>query len=169
MKKLLFICCLLSAQFGFSQPTAELTPQGFASVEIPKPNKPEDKIVETVRNWVADYNKNNDYGYDIYDVTDTSLKIDSQKENAFFYSNHGENYFHRIKYTLKVDILESNFKVTFSVKEVYTKKTLTEITVADFFTPDGKLKEDYLDAKPSLEKTANGILKSFYDYMADTN
>lgn len=169
MKKALLLLCFLATATGFSQPKTELTSKGFTAVQVPIPDIPSDKITDAIRAWASEYNKSNEYGYDVYDVTETSISIDSQRDNAFYYTNRGETYYHRIKYSLKIERQQAVFKVTFVLKEVYTKRTLTEITVADFFAPDGRLKEDYVEVKPSLEKTANNILKSFANYMAQAN
>src|SRR5690606_39711785 len=103
---------------------------------------------------------------DLYDVTETSFKIDGHRPNAFYYRNRGEAFYHRIKYTIHVQIQDLVYTTGFSVKEIYTSKVLTNMTTADFFAADERLKEEYLDAKPSLDKTANGILRSFTNYMA---
>ena len=41
------------------------------------------------------------------------------------------------------------------------------MTPADFFTPDGMLKDDMDEAKASLEKTANTALASFAKFISD--
>jgi hypothetical protein len=69
---------------------------------------------------------------------------------------------------MRVEFNPETIKVQFSVKEVYADKTLTTLSVDKFFLPDGRLKDDYRDAKPSLEKTANAIMNNFADFMART-
>lgn len=58
------------------------------------------------------------------------------------------------------------YTLTFIVKEIYIDNVLLKTTVADFFTSEGKLKEDYKDVKPSLESTANRIIKSYINFIA---
>lgn len=147
----------------FAQPTLEMKPNGFASVTINSPNKPLEKLIESATAWAPYYNKK---GYDIYDVSDHSITIDAWKENAYFYRNLGERYDYNITYSLKVVFnADQTYTLTFKVKDVYAKKNLVKTTVADFFTPEGKLKEDFLDVKPSLENTANKIVKSFGEFI----
>lgn len=170
MKKLLFLLLFATAGPLFCQIKMELTPDGFASVDIQKPNVPQQKLEDRIRAWVSAYNEKNEFGYDIYEVSESGMKIDAYKMNAFYYRNRGEVYQHRIKYTLKIDYLDTSLRVKFSVAEVYAGKNLLQLSIPDFFNPDnGKLKDDYLDAKPSLEKTASKIVESFASYMAETN
>jgi hypothetical protein len=161
MKKpfLFFFVLLTAAVFG--QAKMELTPTGFATLSFPKPAKTLEKLIEHSRNWAAFYNRNNDFPYDVYDVTATSLSIDGFVENAFYYRNNGEVFHHRIKYTLKIEFGKDTYDLRFIVREIYADKTLTKTTVADYFTPDGKLKEDFEDVRPSLEKTAAEVVRSF--------
>jgi len=165
MKNHFIALLLLCATSVFAQINLELQPQGFPSVTINRPAVPEDKLIETIRNWVATYNEKNQYGYDISEVSSTGMTIDAHKQNAFYYRNRGELYQHRIRYTMRLDFGET-IKVQFSVKEIYAQKRLTTLDVADFFLPDGRLKDDYRDAKPSLEKTANSILNNFSEFMS---
>jgi hypothetical protein len=153
---LLFLTAVVSAQ------EFVLTPKGFDPVEIPRPNKPTDKLIESAKAWADDYNKQE---HDVYNVTENSLDIDARKENAFFYHNLGELFTQHVNYTLRVNFGNETVRLQFIVKDIYTKKTLTKMTVADFFMPDGTLKEDLEEAKPSLEKTANNILKSFARFI----
>ncbi|NUY81996.1 hypothetical protein HUK80_13915 [Flavobacterium sp. MAH-1] len=166
MKNCFLLLLLLAFSPIFSQIRMELTPQGFPSQVIAKPSVPSDKLIESVRNWVATYNEKNEYGYDITEVSESGMTIDAYKRNAFFYRNKGEAYQHRIRYTMVLEFTPDNIKIKFAVKEIYDQKKLLELAVADFFRPDGKLKADYLDAKPSLEKTVNGIVNNFAEYMS---
>jgi hypothetical protein len=163
MKSLILSLFIFSVAVSLAQPKLELTPNGFPPIEIPKPNKTPEKLIEASKGWADYYNKKE---HDVYDVTENSFSIDAMKENAFFYRNLGETFQFRIKYTLKVEFLEKALRLSFIVKEIYTKQTLTKTTVSDFFTPDGKLKDDYEEAKPSLERTANDIAKSYADFIS---
>ncbi|SCY66040.1 hypothetical protein [Flavobacterium caeni] len=148
-----------------AQPSVEMTPRGFAPITIPSPAKPLEKLMEAATAWAPFYNKN---GHDVYDVGNNALTVDALRENAYFYRNLGERFDYNIVYTLKI-VFNDNRTCTlsFSVKEIYAKEAPVKTTVADFFTPEGKLKEDYLEVKPSLELTANKIVKSFADFIAN--
>lgn len=140
----------------------ELTPAGFSPVEIPRPSMPNEKLIDLAKAWAPFYNKD---GYDVYDVTPTSVTIDGIKNNAFYYRNLGEVFQHRIKYTLKAEFSATTCTMTLTVGDIYANSNVTTMTVSDFFTPDGRLKEDYEEVRPSLEKTAQNILRSFAAFI----
>lgn len=165
MKNIYFLLMLLWFP-ATAQAPLTLTPQGFEPVEIQRPDRPLDRIQEHIRAWLADYNKYNEWGYDVYGASAESVHIDAYKDNAFYYQNKGETFQHRIKYTIVLEIREHTISYRFSVKEIYADKKLLNLTVAKLFNSEGQLKSDYREAKPSLEKTANDILSSFASYMA---
>jgi hypothetical protein len=164
MKKPLTLLLCFLACAALAQPKLELTPTGFPAIEIARPDKTNEKLIEASKDWAPSYNRQQ---HDVYDVTANSLSIDAIRENAFFYRNLGEIYSYRIRYTLKVVFGEKTCRLEFFVRDIYAKKTLTKMTVGDFFTPEGKLKEDYAEVKPSLEKTANNILQSYTDFISN--
>lgn len=148
----------------WSQPKLKMTPNGFAPVELPTPNFINEKLIEKSKSWAAYYNKN---GFDVFNVTENSLTISALNENAYFYRNIGVTYSYNIRYNMTIVFKDNNtYSLTFEVKEIYAKEVLVQTTIADFFTPDGKLKEDYKEVKPSLEKTVNRIVKSYSSYIA---
>lgn len=153
----------LLVTFATSAQTLELTPRGFAPVTFKTPNKPSDKLMEAVKTWAATYNKK---GHDVYDVTANSATVDALRESAYFYRNLGQRYDYNIVYSLKIDFNDDKtYTLTFSVKQVYAKEVPVKTTVADFFAPDGRLKDDYVEVKPSLENTANKIVSAFVDFL----
>lgn len=165
MKNIVPLLLFFYSVIGLAQPKMEMTPKGFPAVEITTPNKPNEKLIEAAKAWAATFNKN---GYDVYDVTRNSLKIDGLRRNAYFYRHLGETFTYNIKYTLEV-IFRSDrtYSLVFSMKEAYAKEALVKTTISDFYLPDGKLKEDFTDVKPSLESTADKIVKSFSDFIAN--
>lgn len=154
--KLLFFFLMLASTAIAQQ--FELTPNGFDAIEMPRPNRTNEKLIEMTKDWADYYHKD---GHDVYNVTANSLDIDAFKDNAFFYHNLGELFSHRVKYTMRISFEKDVCRVRFIVKEIYAKKTLIKMTPTDFFTPDGLLKDDMDEAKASLEKTANNALNSF--------
>lgn len=153
----------MAAQAVFAQ-QFELTPNGFDAVEITRPNRTNEKLIELTKAWADYYHR---HGHDAYNVTANSIDIDAFKDNAFFYHNLGELFTHRIRYTMRFNFTDEVCRVRFIVKEIYVKKTLIKMTPADFFTPDGMLKDDMDEAKASLEKTANNALASFAKFISD--
>lgn len=162
MKKLLSIFCLLYCCFAFSQEKIELTPNGFATVVITKPNIPLENLIDASKSWALSYNKN---GADVYEVTSNSLKIDALKKGAFHYYSLGERYTFDIKYTLAVEFGDVNYTLKVIVKEIYTDDKPIKSTLAAYFTPEGKIKEGFEEVKPSLEITVNKLISSFATYI----
>ena len=163
MKHLLKITCLFWITFCSSQTNLELTPQGFASLEFKTPDRPVDELFRGSKSWAPYYNKK---GYDIFDVTENSLKIEARIANAFYSYNVGVKYNYDIVYTMKVVFgTDKKYSLSISVKEIYAENVLLKTTVADFFTEDGRLKDDFRDSKPALEKTINKVVKSFTGYI----
>lgn len=163
MKHLLSIALLFCIGLSSAQAKLELTPKGFMPVEMKTPNLPPDQLIDVSKAWAAYYNKN---GYDVFDVTEKSLTIEAKVENAYYYYNVGVKYNCDIKYSLRIVFQENKtYKLSVTVKELYGENQLLKTTVADFFTPEGKLKDDFRDAKPSLEKTVNNIIKSFANFI----
>lgn len=150
---------------GYSQEVPEMTPQGFAPITFETPKKTNQKLIEAAKDWAPYYNKK---GYDIYDITENSLSIDGWKTNAYFYRHLGERYNYNIRYTLKIVFnTDKTYTITFILKEVYAKEILVKTQLADFFTPEGKLKDDFTAVKPSLENTVEKILNSFSSFIAN--
>lgn len=164
MKYLLHIALFFYITITSAQTKLELTPQGFQSLEMKTPNLPQDQLIQVSKAWAPYYNKN---GYDVSEVTENSLLIDARVENAYYYYNVGVKYNCDIKYSLKIVFSEDKkYTLTITVKELYGENALLKTTVADFFTPEGKLKDDFRDAKPSLEKTVNSIVRSFTNFIS---
>jgi hypothetical protein len=164
MKHLLGIILFFGMTISLAQTKLEMTPKGFAPLEIETPNRPIHKLLEQSKEWAPYYNKD---GSDVFDVTENSLTIEARYENAYYYWNIAVKYNFDIKYSLKIVFREDQkYTLTFIVKEIYTDRVPLKTTVADFFTPEGKLKDDYKDVKPSLERTANKIAKSYINFIA---
>ena len=162
-KIILFTILLLTSLPAIAQPKLEMTPQGFAPVDIPRPPRTNEKLIELSRDWAAEHNRRE---HDVYDVTQNGLKIDGVRQNAFYYRNRGETYHYNIRYTLAINFGETAVSIHFSVKDIFVRQTLSEKTIADFFAPDGRLKSDYLEVKPSLEETVNKIVGSYIEYIS---
>ncbi|REG94121.1 hypothetical protein [Flavobacterium aquicola] len=164
MKYLFKIILFFWITISLAQPKLEMTPKGFAPLEIETPNRPINKLLELSKDWAPYYNQD---GYDVFDVTENSLTIEARCKNAYSYWNIGVKYNFDIKYSLKIVFGKNQkYTLTFIVEEIYTDRVPLKSTVADFFTPGGKLKEDFKDVKPSLERTVNKIVKSYINYIA---
>ncbi len=164
MKYFLNITLFFLVTLSSAQTNLELTPKGFATLELKTPNKPLDQLITTSKSWASVYNKK---GADVSEVTENSLTIDAKILNAYYTYNVGVKYNYDIEYILKIEFQSNNtYTMDISVKDIYTENIAVKTTTADFFTAEGKLKDDFKDAKPSLENTINKILKSYTNFIA---
>jgi hypothetical protein len=165
MKYLLHVALFFWIATSSAQPRLELKPQGFEKLELKTPNKPLDRLMELSKSWASYYNKN---APDISEVTLNSLTIEARVENAFYSYNVGVKNNYDIRYSLKISFNEDQkYTLSIAVKEIYTENVLVKTTVADFFNAEEKLKDDFRDAKPSLENTVNKIVKSYVNFIAE--
>ena len=165
MKHFLPLFLLFSCAPIWSQPLMEMTPKGFTQISFKTPNKTLEKLMELSKAWPSAYNKES---YDITNVTENSITVTALKSSAAYYYNVGVRYDYNIRYELKVVFnVDKTFTLTFNPKEFYANEVLTKTTVADFFTPEGKLKDDFIDTKPSLEATAERIVRSYINFISN--
>lgn len=168
IRRLITIICFLYAGTAAAQPQAELLPGGFATFEIDIPATPNEKLVELSKNWAMEYNHRktlDQQGYDITDVTETSLTITAYRRNAFYYTNRGEAFDHDIRYEMRLAFNENRYTLQFVVIGIYLDNSRIEYLLLDYFTTKGELKEGYSEIKPSLEATVNSIIKSHYNFI----
>lgn len=164
MKHFLKITLFFWIVVSTAQTKLELTPKGFTPLEIEMPNQPIHKLIEQSKEWASYYNEK---GSDVFAVTENSLTIEARYENGYYSWNLAVKYNFDIKYSLKIVFGENQkYTLTFIVKEIYMDRVPLKTTATDFFTSEGKLKDDFKDAKPSLESTANKIIKSYINFIA---
>lgn len=165
MLRLLYLFLLLPV-VTLAQPSLELGPSGFAQITVSIPATPNDKLIELTGSWAQEYNRGNSRGYDITDVTDTTITITSYKKNAFYYRDRGESFNHSIGYTTKLNFKEGNYTVAFSVNDIYVDNDkLLDYKIPDYFTAEGRLKDGYTGLDTSLEKNVNEIVLSHYNFL----
>jgi hypothetical protein len=164
MKYVLHIALFFFVTLSSAQTTIELTPQGFASIEMKTPDKPLDQLITASKSWASVYNKK---GADVSEVTENSLTVDAKIVNAYYTYNVGVKYNYDIEYTLKIEFQSNKtYTMRISVKDIYTENIVVKTKTADFFTAEGKVKDDFKDAKPSLENSINKVLKSYVNFIA---
>lgn len=162
MNRILTLILFIAAT-AFAQPKTELAPAGFSTVTVTIPASVPEKMVELTKNWALEANRRG--SFDVSEVTTNTITVTANKKDAFYYRSKGEGYDHDIRYDLKLNFSESSYTATFVVKEIYADNVRIESTVADFFSSDGAPKVGFEDVKPSLEATANTILKSHYNFI----
>src|SRR6187551_3450917 len=91
-----------------AQTKLELTPKGFAPLEIETPNQPINKLIEQSKVWAPHYNIN---VADVFDFTANSLTIEARYENAYYNYNLAVKYNFDIKYRIKI-VFGENQKYT---------------------------------------------------------
>ena len=163
MKRLIAIAFLSFTPIWAQPPQVELSRTGFPAVDVSIPNTPNEKLVDLTKNWALEtYKRGN---FDVTDVTDNTVTISAVERRAFFYRNKGEGFDHDIRFDMKFTFSDNRYTVNFTVRQIFADGVRIEYAVPDYFTSDGKLKEDYDEVKPSLEATVNKILRSHYNFI----
>ncbi|HEU4495711.1 MAG TPA: hypothetical protein VFR70_01545 [Flavobacterium sp.] len=147
-----------------AQIKVELTAKGIIPNVISGKLAPmtDEAFIDTSQAWAQEFSKGE---ADALDITQNSLAIEAFRDNAFYYTNRGETFYHRIKYRMEIAKSGGTYTCSFKILEIYTKRTLLKSAVADYFLPDGKVKEDFEEVKPSLERSIGIILNSYDRYM----
>jgi len=165
MKNFYLFIVLFISIFSFGQSKSELLPNGtFPPVEEAINPMTNEKFLDATKLWIREFSRGE---YDITEVTENSLTIDAFRDNAFLYTNRGESFLYKIKYQMKIVKTGNKYATSFKVTEIHTKKTILESSMADYFTSEGKLKEGFEEVKPSMDRTVNIILGSFYKYISN--
>lgn len=160
------ILLFLTTAFATAQPPRmELTPAGFAPITVDIPQTMPEKLVDLTNNWAYEYNLRQG-GYDATNVTENTITITSNRENAFFYRERGEAFDHEIRYEMHFTFNDGgSYTLNFVIIEIYSRDKLIDYNIPDYFTSEGRLKEGYEELEPSLETTVNNIVRSHYNYI----
>ena len=165
MKNLYLFIFLFTAILSQAQSKSELLPNGtFPPVQENIKPMTSEKFIDGTNLWIGEFARGE---YDITEVTENSLTIDAFRDNAFIYTNRGESFPHKVKYQLKISKNGNTYSANFRVTEIHTKKVILESSMADYFTSEGKLKEGFEEVKPTMDRTVNIILGSFYRYISN--
>ncbi len=163
MKNVVYILLLLISTTGVAQKRIELSRTGFPTIEVDRPaDRTNQELIEASRAWINEYRHEQP---SVHTVTANSLKISAIRNNAFFYRNVGEIFTNRIGYTLAVEFRDNVIQLKFTFDDIYERNTLKEAEISDYFTSDGRIKEDFEDVKPSLEETVNNLIDSYLSYI----
>ena len=162
---IILISCIASAQ----PPKMELGAGGFDPIDVSIPATKPEKLVSLTKTWALERQRrriDQDKGYDFTDVTDNTITVTGFKKNAFYYTNLGEQFEHRIQYTMKFTFYENRYTLLFTVTQIYTdNNTPVQSSLTDYFKSDGTLKEGYTNLDISLETTVNAIVQSHYEAL----
>jgi hypothetical protein len=167
MKRILQFLLIFSAFANYAQIKVEVTPNGINPnpVQETLPDMSDERFIELSQIWASEFSRGE---YDITEVTANSLTIDAFRDNAFLYRNKGETFLHNVKYQLKIEKTRSGYTSSFKILEIHAKKVILQSTIADYFLPNGNLKEGFEEVKPSLERSINIILNSYDRYLKTT-
>jgi len=170
MAKLYSLLCFLAFSISYAQPPVmKLSQGGYEPVEVSIPATGNDKLIELTKSWALERERRDpDRGKrsDITEVTDNSITVSGYRRNAFFYRNLGETFEHRIDYSIKLIFKENSYTLAFTVTQIYTDSDVAvKSGLADYFTPDGTLKEGYTALDTSLNKTVNEMVQSHYNFI----
>lgn len=167
MKRFLQYLLIFSAFSTYAQIKVEVTPNGINPNQIQEtiPPMTDERFIELSQMWIAEFSRGES---NITEITANSLTIDAMRDNAFLYRNKGETFLHNIKYQLKISKNGDTYTSSIKILEIYARKVLLESTIADYFLPNGNLKEGFEEVKPSLERSLNIILNSYDRYLKTT-
>ena len=168
MHRLLSLLCFFVATVSYAQPPAmELTSHGFDPIEVTMPTIANEKFIELSKSWAASLNRNTK-GYDASNVTANSIVISAYKKDAFFIRNKGEAFNYAITYSMKLSFHGTYYSLHFVIDDIYTEQdVLVKYKIPDYFTPEGDIKDDYKEMKPSLEKTVNDLALSYHNFIVN--
>lgn len=170
---MLKICCALLffiSGIAFAQPPEmKLGAGGFNPIDVNIPATKAEKLVSLTKTWALERERRNtdkDKGYDFTNMSDNTITLTGFKKNAFYYNNLGEQFEHRIQYTMKFTFYEDRYNLVFTVTQIYTDNNVpVQSSLSDYFTGEGTLKEGYTNLDTSLETTVNNIVQSHYETL----
>lgn len=170
MLKLHNLFFLLTFGIALAQPPKmKLTPGGFEPITVSIPSTKTDKLVSLTQTWVVERDRRStdpNKKYDITNVSNNTITVTSFQKNAFYYTDRGEEFEHRIQYTMKFTFYENRYDLTFNIDQIYTDNNVPlKSGISDFFKNDDTLKEGYTDLDTSLERTVNEIVLSHYNAL----
>ena len=169
LKKYALLCFLAYTVTYAQPPELKLTASGFDSIEVPLPATKNDKLIDVTKAWAMEYNHGaagSGQNYDVTNVTSNTITISSFKRSAFSYHNRGEEFYFKIRYTMKIAFYGSRYTISFAIPEIYGQNNEPiKYTLPDYFTSKGTLKEGYDGLDASLEDTVNGIVLSHYNFL----
>jgi len=170
MLKLYSIIFLLAFGIAGAQaPEMKLSAGGFEPVDVSIPATKPEKLVAITKTWALERERrriDQDKGYDFTNVTENTITVTGFKKNAFYYTNLGEQFEHRIQYTMKFTFYENRYTLLFTITQIYTdNNTPVQSTLADYFKGDGTLKEGFTNLDKSLQSTVNSIVQSHYEAL----
>lgn len=167
MKPILYFLLIFSSLSTYAQISVEVTANGInpSPIQGTLPDMTDERFIELTQLWAPQFSRGE---FDISEITSNSLTIDAFRDNAFLYRNKGETFYQKIKYQMKVSKKGNTYQVTFKILEIYANRVLIQSTIADYFLPNGNLKEGFDDVKPSLEKSINIILNSYDRFLTTT-
>lgn len=168
LKRLMLLLCLVCSLLAFAQPPSlTLGPQGFEPVTVSIPPAEAKKLMAVTKAWATEHQRSSER-VELSNVSGNSLTITVYKQNAFFYRDRGETFYHNIKLLMNVEFRDTSYNFDVSVPEIYSEEgRLLKYRIPDYFTDDGTLKEGYDGLKESLEVTVNKIAANYYNFLVN--
>ncbi|NBL66030.1 hypothetical protein GV828_12550 [Flavobacterium sp. NST-5] len=147
-----------------AQTTVSLTPTGFSPNPVTEniPLMSNEKFMDITRLWIEEFTRGTGT---VSELTTNSLTLDAYRDNAFYITNLGETFYYKVRYQLKIAKEGNTYSATFNVTQIQNTRSVLESSITNYFLPDGTMKEGFEEVKPSMEKTANIILGSYYRYI----
>ncbi len=165
--KLLALCLLMSFS-ALCQPSATVTSGRVNTASGTLPGIESKKLIDLTKSWITEVQRSGGQ-FEISNVSDGSFTLSGYKKNAFYYRDRGETHWQDAKLVFNVSYTANAIEIKPTVPEIYNPGgTPITYTLPDYFY-DGKLKEGYDGLIPSLEKSINSVITSYYNFIVNYN
>jgi hypothetical protein len=172
MKNTYFFFLLLAfLNQAFSQDIQELklTKDGVIPVELNFGDLTTNQIYDRTLMWIQeDYVNPKDVFKE--NIENEKIKLDGFAKKAWWYKSMGLKNYNHMQYSVVIIFNENKVIFEFIVGDFYILEgPKAQYDYRMFFNKDGNVRNQYIDAVPSLELTMNTILLSFYNYVNGSN
>jgi hypothetical protein len=159
-------CFAMCIAYG-QPPAAEVSRNGIAPITTSIPTLLPERFISITKSWAQAFTRPKG-GYDASNVSSNTITISAFEKNGFSYQNTGERIDNKIRYSLVITFTPNSYTVQFVVDDIYGDNNIAlTYKLADYYKPDGSLKDGYEGLETSLEATINDIVQSHYSYIVN--
>lgn len=162
MKKVLI--ALFISVLGFSQELPKITKTGFEPVITEVTGKNAADLFSKTKEWVLKYYKNPKEVLKA-EIENNHIRIEGYCTNGYQTKALGITNYFDYTYSIEIDFKDGKYKYSFFVHRFISKGAYCYYSYLDFFKEDGSVRKAYQLAYDTLNKSANDIYLSHYDYL----
>ena len=166
MKNILLLVVLVSGTlFGQEIPRLKLTPEGVAPVVLTFDGLSASDIYSKSLEWVQE-TYNNPSEVLKANIKNKKIRIDGFKEKALSFRTVVLNEW-GVSYTLEISFKDEKCRFSYNINYFTgSDGSRTAITYKNFFRKNGEIRNSYISAVFSLNKSMNDLLISYYNYVS---